>query len=77
MQDHGRKLWIDLLEDKKFPSNVFAILYQYILDKFLKYILNYRNKEFIKEEVIINYESNKLDKSEEQTLGYVGINCLD
>ena len=77
MQDHGRKLWIDLLENKKFPSNVFDILCQYILDNFLKHTLNYRNKEFIKEEVIINYESNKLDEPEEQTLGYVGINCLD
>ena len=38
----------------------------------MKYALNYRNKQFEKEEVMINYESTKLDKSEEQTLHYIG-----
>ena len=37
----------------------------------MKYALNYRNKQFEKEEVMINYESTKLDESEEQTLRYV------
>ena len=37
----------------------------------MKYALNYRNKQFEKEEVTINCESTKLDKSEEQTLRYV------
>ena len=41
------------------------MLYQYILDKFLKYALNYINKQFEKEEVAINYQSTKLDESEE------------
>ena len=71
LQDHGRKLWIDLLKNTQFPTSVCNILYQYILDKFLKYALNYRNKQFEKEEVMINYESTKLGKSEEQTLRYV------
>ena len=71
LQDHGRKLWIDLLENAEFPTSVCNILYQYILDKFLKYALNYRNKQFEKDEVMINYESTKLDESEEQTLRYV------
>ena len=42
------------------------ILYLYILDKFLKYILNYRNKNFEKEEVMGKYESAKLGELEEQ-----------
>ena len=67
LQDHGRKLWIDLLENTEFPTNVCNMLYQYILGRFLKYALNYRNKQFEKEEVTINCESTKLDKSEEQT----------
>ena len=71
LQDHGRKLWVDLLENAEFPTSVCNILYQYILDKFLKYALNYRNKQFEKDEVMINYESTKLDESEEQTLRYV------
>ena len=50
---------------------VCDILYQYILDKFLKYTLGYRNKQFGKEEVMINCESTKLDESEQQTLRYV------
>ena len=54
LQDHSRKLWIDLLENTEFPMSVCNILYQYILDKFLKYALSYRNKQFEKEEVIIN-----------------------
>ena len=70
-QDHGRKLWIDLLENTELPTSVCNVLYQYILDKFLKYALSYRNKQFEKEEVMINYESTKLDESEEQTLRYV------
>ena len=69
-QDHGRKLWIDLLENTELPTSVCNVLYQYILDKFLKYALSYRNKQFEKEEVMINYESTKLDESEEQTLRY-------
>ena len=64
-QDHGRKLWIDLLQNTEFPTSACNILYQYILDKFLKYALHYRNKQFEKEEVTINYESTKLDESEE------------
>ena len=71
LQGHGRKLWIEFLENTELPTSVCNILYQYILDKFLKYGLNYRNKQFEKEEVTINQESTKLDKSEEQTLRYV------
>ena len=71
LQDHGRKLWVDLLENAEFLTRVCNILYQYFMDKFLKYALNYRNKQFEKDEVMINYESTKLDESEEQTLRYV------
>ena len=71
LQGHGRKLWIDLLENTEFPTSVCNILYQYILHKFLKYALSYRNKQFEKEEAMINYESTKLYESEEQTLRYV------
>ena len=51
LQGHGRKLFIDLLENTEFPTSICIMLYQYILDKFLKYALNYRNKPFEKEEV--------------------------
>ena len=80
-QDHGRNLWIDLLENTEFPTSACNILYQYILDKFLKYALNYRNKQFEKEEVTINYKSTKLDESGEQILrfavGFVLYKCSD
>ena len=64
LQDHDRKVCIDLLENTEFPTSVCNILYQYILDKFLKFALSYRNKQFEKEEVMINYKSTKLDESE-------------
>ena len=54
LQDRGRKLRVDLLENTEFPKSVCNILYQYILDRFLKYALSYRNKQFEKEEVMIN-----------------------
>ena len=65
LQDHDRKLWIDLLENEEFPTSVCNILYQYILDKFLKYALKHRNKQFEKEELTVNCESTKLEESEE------------
>ena len=71
MPDHGRKLWIDLLENTELPTSVCNMLYQYILDKFLGYPLSYRNKQFQREEVMINYVSTKSDESSEKTLRYV------
>ena len=41
-QHHGRKLWIDLLENTEFATSVCDILDQYIPDNFLKYTLNYK-----------------------------------
>ena len=41
-------------ENTEFPTTMYNILYQYILDKFLKYALNYRKKQLEKEQETMN-----------------------